>query len=112
MATRTRAKSVPTRADVHPPDRTLGIVGAGSWGTTLAAHVTAGGHGAIVWDVDKDVVREMASKHVNSRSLRGHELPPAVRATSDLAELAAAAQVIALAVPSTVMRSVLEKLGP
>ncbi len=110
MAARAKAKT--EKSEKLPASRTLGIVGAGVWGTTLAAHVSGGGHGAVLWDVDPAVVREIQSKRVNSRSLPGRSLPTTVRATSDLAELAADSDVIVLTVPSIAFRAVLEQLGP
>jgi len=107
MATRAR-----TKIAIRPPAETVGIVGAGSWGTTLAAHVAGAGHGVVVWDVDPAVVREIRTKHTNPRSLPKVRLDRSIRATSDLGELAAATHTLMLAVPSTAMREVLVALGP
>lgn len=107
MATRARTK-IATR----PPADTVGIVGAGSWGTTLAAHVAGAGHGTLLWDVDPAVIREIHAKHTNSRSLPKVRLDRAIHATSDLGELASATSTLVLAVPSTAMRAVVTALGP
>ncbi|MFN7951270.1 MAG: NAD(P)H-dependent glycerol-3-phosphate dehydrogenase [bacterium] len=90
----------------------MAILGAGAWGTTLAAHVAGGGHSTVLWDFDPAVVREIESKHVNSRSMPKRRLDKSIRATGDLAELARSAHTLVLAIPSTVAREVLVALGP
>ncbi len=66
----------------------------------------------MLWDVDPAVIREIQTKRVNSRSLPKLRLDPSIHATGDLAELAASAHTLVLAIPSTVTREVLAALGP
>lgn len=74
-------------------------MGAGSWGTTVAALASA--HGDVdLWARRAAVADEINSEHRNSAYLGDHVLPAGVRAGIDLATLVAGAEVIAMAVPA------------
>lgn len=78
----------------------LGVVGAGGFGTALAALVARAGHPVVLWSSSLDVVTEINHRHTNQVRLPGVELPPSLRATSEPDELAAAARLVVLAVSS------------
>jgi glycerol-3-phosphate dehydrogenase (NAD(P)+) len=65
----------------------LGIIGGGAWGTALAQVASAAGRETWLWALERDVVEAVNSRHENSVFLPGIPLNPAVRATSDLADL-------------------------
>jgi len=77
----------------------VSVIGAGSWGTTVAALAASQGDVAL-WARNLDVVREINEKHRNSKYLGDHELPVAIRADDDLARVSASADVIAMAIPA------------
>ena len=81
------------------------MVGAGSWGTTVASLVA---HNAetTLWARRDDLVDEINSRHTNSAYLPSATLPDTLRASSDLDALIAAADVVAMAVPSQGFRDV------
>ena len=81
------------------------MVGAGSWGTTVASLVA---HNAdtTLWARRDDLVGEINSRHTNSAYLPSATLPDTLRASSDLDALIAAADVVAMAVPSQGFRDV------
>ncbi|NDD86138.1 MAG: NAD(P)-dependent glycerol-3-phosphate dehydrogenase [Actinobacteria bacterium] len=81
------------------------VVGAGSWGTTVASLVA---HNAetTLWARRDDLVDEINSRHTNSAYLPSATLPDTLRASSDLDALIAAADVVAMAVPSQGFRDV------
>lgn len=66
----------------------IGIIGAGAWGTALAQTACLAGRDALLWAREADVVGEINNQHLNSPFLPGVPLAPGLRATSDLAELA------------------------
>ena len=72
---------------------TVGIIGAGAWGTALAQALAgeggATGAGVLIWAREPELVEEINARHTNSLFLPGATLAPTVRATGDLAELAA-----------------------
>ncbi len=90
---------------------TVAVVGAGSWGTVVAGLCRQGGD-VVLWARRPEIAKEMQAEHTNSIYLPGYLLPEDVRATSDLEEAVAHADVVALAVPSHGMRAVLAEAAP
>lgn len=84
----------------------VAVLGAGSWGTTVAALVSRNG-AAVLWGRDDLVVDDINSRHVNSRYLSGFTLPGSLRATGDLAEAVGDADLVVTGVPSHGLRAVL-----
>ena len=89
----------------------VAVVGAGSWGTALAAHLARSTHAVRLWARDPGQARAIADGHRNSRYLAGVALP-ALFATSDLAEALRDAEVAIVAVPSEFCREVWRALRP
>jgi glycerol-3-phosphate dehydrogenase (NAD(P)+) len=85
----------------------VAVVGAGSWGTTVA-HLAAANASTTLWARADDVADEILADHVNSRYLPGFELHPDLRATSSLAEAVGDADVLVMGVPSHGFRDTLE----
>ena len=44
----------------------VAVVGAGAWGTALAAHAARLGHQVRLWALEAEVVRDVQSRHENS----------------------------------------------
>jgi glycerol-3-phosphate dehydrogenase (NAD(P)+) len=88
----------------------IAVVGAGSWGTTVAS-LTARNGPTILWARRAEVAEEVASAHTNATYLPGYELPPELEATASLEEAVQGADVIVMAVPSQGFRAVLEELA-
>lgn len=86
----------------------VAVVGAGSWGTTVASLV-AHNAPAILWARREEVADEVNSRHTNEEYLPGGELHPELRATSSLQEALAEAEVVVMGVPSHGARGVLEE---
>ena len=90
----------------------IGMLGAGSWGTTLAALLCENSHEVTLWSYDAEDVRRMRESGRNSVYLPEFELPPQLRVTGDLNEAAEAQDMLVIATPSQYVRSVLEQLHP
>ena len=88
----------------------IAVVGAGSWGTTVAS-LTARNGPTILWARRAEVAEEVASAHTNATYLPGYELPPELEATASLEEAVQGADVIVMAVPSQGFRAVLEEMA-
>jgi glycerol-3-phosphate dehydrogenase (NAD(P)+) len=84
----------------------VAVIGAGSWGTTVAA-IVGGRVPTALWSRDADLARSISSSHENARYLPGVELPPRLRGTADLEGSCRDADVVVMAVPSHGFRSVL-----
>ncbi|HUZ20064.1 MAG TPA: NAD(P)H-dependent glycerol-3-phosphate dehydrogenase [Acidimicrobiales bacterium] len=85
----------------------VAVLGAGSWGTTVAAHLAARTP-TTLWARSEAVVAEIGERNTNSSYLGDRPLPRALRATSSLAEALLGASLIVVAVPSHGVRDVLD----
>ncbi len=84
------------------------MLGAGSWGTTMASLV-APRHDTVLWARDPDVAKSVNSDHVNPRYLPGFTLGTPLSATPDLGEAVSAADLIVVGVPTSGFRHVLQQ---
>lgn len=82
----------------------IGIIGGGAWGTALAMTVRRAGRDVTLWAREAEVVEEINRDHHNTAFLPGHALDPAIRATGDLA--AVAADIVLLVTPAQATRVV------
>ena len=83
------------------------VVGAGAWGTALADLLTRNGHDVHLWAYESDVVESVNTKHENVRFLGGHALSVGLRATGNIKDAVEGAELVTLATPSHVLRSIL-----
>ncbi len=90
----------------------IGVIGAGSWGTTLANLLAKKGHEVTLWAHEPEGVREMKSTRVNSLYLPGIHLSPDLCFTGDLEEAVSGREMIVSVTPSQVTRAVLGRLLP
>ncbi|HEY0378835.1 MAG TPA: NAD(P)H-dependent glycerol-3-phosphate dehydrogenase [Pyrinomonadaceae bacterium] len=90
----------------------IAIIGAGSWGTALGIVAGRAGHGVRLWSRNAEVVEGINERRVNSLYLDAREIPPGVRAVSDMNEALDGAEVVLLAAPSHVTRELLERMLP
>jgi glycerol-3-phosphate dehydrogenase (NAD(P)+) len=82
------------------------VVGGGAWGTALADLLARNGHESTLWARESDVVEGINRRHENARFLAGAPLAPSLRATDDLEDAVAGAELITYAAPSHVLRHV------
>lgn len=89
----------------------VAVVGAGSWGTTLADLLATSGHDVRIWGHEHEVVESINRYHVNALFLADSRLAESLRAFSDLAEATDGAEMLVSAAPSHVVRDVMGRLG-
>lgn len=89
---------------------TISIIGAGSWGTALAALWAKEGRDIILWGHDEARIRQVQATRQNSDYLSGVTLPVNVTATADLSACAQA-DLIVFVTPSTALRDVAQRFA-
>lgn len=89
----------------------IGIVGAGAWGTALAATVRRAGRTVTLWAREPELAHSINANRRNTLYLPDVELDEGIRATSDLAEVAAA-DVVLLVTPAQHLGAVARDLAP
>jgi glycerol-3-phosphate dehydrogenase (NAD(P)+) len=86
----------------------VGLLGGGSWGTTVAAVVSRNAP-IMLWARDAETVEGINRDHENRKYLPDIKLPSALGATQDMGEVVAGVDVLIMGVPSHSFRSVLEE---
>lgn len=80
------------------------VLGAGSWGTTVASIVSAR-HATMLWARSAETAAEIDGRHTNEKYLSGFTLPEQLIATDDLEKAMRHAELLILGVPTTAMRA-------
>ena len=66
---------------------TIGVVGAGAWGTALAQMLASDDRQVLLWAREPELVEEINANHTNSLFLPSARLAPSISATGDLADV-------------------------
>ncbi len=90
----------------------IAVLGAGSWGTALAALMARHGHAVTLWGRDAQAAQVIDRDHENVRYLPGIALPDTLRATTDLALAMQGADLVLVVVPSHAYTETLHLLAP
>jgi glycerol-3-phosphate dehydrogenase (NAD(P)+) len=85
------------------------VIGAGSWGTTVAS-LAAPYAPTTIWARRSDVVKSINKKHRNKRYLKGFDLSTELVASDDLRAAVDGATVVIMGVPSHGYRDVLSRM--
>lgn len=88
----------------------VAVLGAGSWGTTVASLVAANAQ-TTLWSRSVEVAEEINRDHRNSRYLSDLPLHPELVATTSLEEAAIQCDVLVMGVPSHSMRGALQQVS-
>jgi glycerol-3-phosphate dehydrogenase (NAD(P)+) len=86
------------------------VVGAGSWGTTIATLVSQN-TATSLWTRRTELAEEINTKHLNSAYLGNYILPVGLEASVDLEQLVKHADVVAMAVPSQGFRHIAQQVA-
>lgn len=91
--------------------RKIAVLGAGSWGTTLAILLAKKGHEVALWEYLKEQAERLARERENRRFLPGIPIPEEIFISSNLKEIAKGKETVLIVVPSQALREVVEKLA-
>ncbi|MEI6224989.1 MAG: NAD(P)H-dependent glycerol-3-phosphate dehydrogenase [Deltaproteobacteria bacterium] len=85
----------------------VAVLGAGSWGTTVASLASAN-TSTLIWARQADTADEINRAHRNGKYLGDLPLNPALRATASLEEAVSTCDVLVIGVPSHGVRATLQ----
>ncbi|HTO89558.1 MAG TPA: NAD(P)H-dependent glycerol-3-phosphate dehydrogenase [Candidatus Sulfotelmatobacter sp.] len=88
------------------------VLGAGSWGTTLAIHLARRGHSIVLWGNEVDELARMARDRENRKFLPGILLPDGIKVQPELEVALEGAELTLFVVPSQAMREVASRVAP
>ena len=88
------------------------VLGAGSWGTTIAKVIADGGNEVTLWSRRLDLAEEISQTGRNGEYLPGIDLPSGLSATSDIEAALLDAEQIYIAIPSQSLRESLAVWKP
>ena len=95
-----------------PPQRTIAVLGAGSWGTALAALLARNGVATTLWGRDPGAMAAMAVTRRNERYLPDLELPDALGYTADLEGAVRNSRLVLVVTPSHAFGDLLADIRP
>jgi glycerol-3-phosphate dehydrogenase (NAD(P)+) len=88
------------------------VLGAGAWGTALAAQASAR-HEVTLWARNPAIIEDMRARGVNQRYLPGQTLPPSLHLShAPLADLLPHTDLVVLASPMAALRDMLLAAAP
>lgn len=90
--------------------KSIGVIGAGSWGTTLANMLATKGYHVDLWVREEEVYDEIKNSNINSIFLPGIKLDQRLNPVLRYKEALLNKDVILIVVPSHVYRTVLENM--
>jgi glycerol-3-phosphate dehydrogenase (NAD(P)+) len=90
----------------------VAVVGAGSWGTTLANLLAKKGCDVTLWSYEADVAAGIVAERENRRYLAGIALSERLSATADLEEAVRGAEVVVSVTPAQHVRRVMGSAAP
>jgi len=87
----------------------VSVIGAGGWGTALAVLLSGNGHEVTLWSFMESEITMLREMREQKEKLPGVKLPESVSITGDLKAAVSGKEVVVLAVPSPVIRSMARK---
>ncbi|WP_426359536.1 NAD(P)H-dependent glycerol-3-phosphate dehydrogenase [Pseudocolwellia sp. HL-MZ19] len=93
-------------------NKSISVIGAGSYGTALAISLARNGHQTTLWARDPAHIAEMATTRENNKYLPGCTFPETLTLEADLEKAVRSSDNILVVVPSHVFGETLKQLKP
>lgn len=90
----------------------IAVIGAGSWGTTLASLLSKKGYDVSLWVYEKDLAEEIERTRLNKVYLPDIRLPENIMVSHRIDEVVNKARYILNVVPSQYTRAVFKEISP
>jgi len=91
--------------------QSVGIIGAGAWGTALAITAHRAGRDVLLWAHEPETIAAINDEHCNEVFLPGVALAPAIEATDSFGE-AATCDILLMVTPAQHFRAIAGELRP
>ncbi len=95
--------------DTLPSSPSIGVLGAGAWGTALAQSLACGGRAVLLQAREEDVAQSIALKRENAAFLPGVPLSPLLDVTTD-PEACAVRDILLVVTPAQHVRGAVENI--
>lgn len=102
----------PKANNVYAKAISMTVIGAGSYGTSLAISLARNGANVVLWGHEPEHMARLQADRANHEFLPGIEFPPSLIVESDLANAVQASRDLLVVVPSHVFGIVLRNLQP
>ena len=89
----------------------IGVIGDGSWGTTLAVYLAKKGYSVKLWGPFPEYIRQMCRNHYNPKFLPGVRFPQGLEPIEKLDVVLNESDLIVFAIPSQYAGKILKKIG-
>jgi len=96
---------------INAKDIKIGVVGAGSWGTSLANLLALKGYKIDLWVFEKEVKDQIETYRENKVFLPGFSLSDNLFPSNDMARVVKGKELVLIVVPSHVMRETAHKMS-
>jgi glycerol-3-phosphate dehydrogenase (NAD(P)+) len=91
--------------------QTLGVIGAGAWGTALANIAARAGCRTTLWSFEPEIAEQITQNLENNKYLPGIPLDPAITATADITA-ACKNSILLLVTPVQHSRTIMAQMAP
>ncbi|UCG29758.1 MAG: NAD(P)-dependent glycerol-3-phosphate dehydrogenase [candidate division WOR-3 bacterium] len=88
----------------------IGILGCGNWGSVFGIMQHLNGHDVRIWEYDKERAQRVRSTRSNEPFLIGHTIPDNIQIHWEIENVVKHVDLLVFAIPSQVLRSVVQKL--
>lgn len=88
----------------------IGVIGAGAWGTTLAKILAERGYPVDIWCYEGEVAKEINTNSTNSKYLIGVKLPTGLKAYKNLEPVLRNKDFLFIVIPSLYLKHTITKL--
>jgi glycerol-3-phosphate dehydrogenase (NAD(P)+) len=90
----------------------IGVIGAGSWGTTLANLLAKKGLNITLWAYEEELITSLAATQENTLYLPGIKLSSTIVPTGSLKDVCQGKDLILIVTPSQVVRHIMQQILP
>ncbi|QIA62248.1 NAD(P)H-dependent glycerol-3-phosphate dehydrogenase [Vibrio astriarenae] len=101
-------------SNAHPYGKPISmtVIGAGSYGTSLAISLARNGDNVVIWGHEQEHMARLEADRANHEFLPGIDFPPSLIVESDLERALSASRDVLVVVPSHVFGIVLDSMKP